>query len=142
MLEKVREHLLFSYALSYPAEQVITELEEVRVETSREGWDGYGARPLNPLSFEFAIRFLNALPATAPLPEVTADADGEVVLDWIFGARKALTVSIDATGRCTYAWMLGQSTSRGTVWMDDEIPPQIVFALGQLARATTAKHAR
>jgi hypothetical protein len=140
ILEKVREHLLQSYALSTPAEHLITELIEVFAETSREGWDGYGARPLNPLSFEFAIRFLNALPATVPFPELGADIDGEVVLDWIFGARKALTISIDATGRCTYAWMLGQSTSRGTVWMDNEIPAQIVFALGQLARATTARH--
>jgi hypothetical protein len=86
--------------------------------------------------------FLNALPSTAPLPEVSADTDGEVALDWIFGERKALTVSIGRTGRCTYAWMLGQRTNRGTDWIDDEIPAQIVIALGQLVRATTAQQAR
>jgi hypothetical protein len=141
MLEKIREHLLSSYALSNAAEQALTELHEVLAEASREGWDGYGARPLNPLSYEFAISFLNALPTNAPFPEVSADTDGEVSFDWIFGERKALTVSIGPTGRCTFAWMLGQSTHRGTDWIDDEIPASIIFALGQLLRDTAAKAA-
>jgi hypothetical protein len=85
---------------------------------------------------------MNALPTSAPLPEVSADTEGEVALDWIFGERKALTVSIGPTGRCTFAWVLGQRTNRGTDWIDDGIPEAIVFALGQLARAATAQQAR
>jgi hypothetical protein len=142
MLEMIREHRLKSYVMRGPVERVLTELGEVCAEASKEGWDGYGARPLDPASYDFAIRFLNALPTYAPLPEVSADIDGEIALDWIFGQRKALTVSIGPTGRCTYAWMLGQSTNRGTDWIDDEIPANIVFALGQLARATASKQAR
>ena len=140
--EEIREHLLSSFVISNATEQVFTELKEVRVEASREGWDGYNARPLDPASFDFAIRFLNALPSTAPIPEVSADTDGEVSLDWLFGERKALTVSIGPTGRCTFAFILGQSKSRGTDWIDDEIPAQIAFALGQLARTTAAKQLR
>jgi hypothetical protein len=139
MLENIRRELLTSYVMRSATERVLAELEEVRLETSREGWDGYSARPLDPSSCDFAIRFLNALPSTAPVPEVSADNEGEVALDWIFGQRKALTVRIAGTGRCTYAWMMGQSTSQGTVWIDDEIPESIVFALGQLARSTAAR---
>jgi hypothetical protein len=138
MYEKVRLELLSSYVMGNPAEQVLAELEEVRSEASGEGWDGYGARPLSPGSFDFAIRFLNALPTDAPVPEASASPDGEISLDWIFGERKALTVSIGPTGRCTYAWMLGQSTNRGTAWVENEIPAPIVFALGQLARDALA----
>jgi hypothetical protein len=140
--KEVREHILNSYVMSSQADKVISELDEVRAEASREGWDGYGARPLDHGAYVFGKMFLNALPSTAPLPEVSADTDGEVALDWIFGERKALTVSIGRTGRCTYAWMLGQRTNRGTDWIDDEIPAQIVIALGQLVRATTAQQAR
>ncbi len=114
MLEMIREHRLDSYVMRNPAEQVLNELDEVRSEASCEGWDGYGARPLAPASYAFAIRFLNSLPAAVPIPEVSADTDGEVSLDWIFGNRRALTVSVGPTGRCTYAWMLGQTTHRGT----------------------------
>ncbi len=139
ILENHREHMLLSYVMRNATEKLLTELDEVRTEASREGWDGYGARPLDPSSYNFAIRFLNALPTSAPLPEVSADTEGEIALDWIFGERKALTVSIGPTGRCTYAWMIGQSTHRGTEWIDDEIPEAIVFALRQLARVTTAQ---
>ena len=134
--ERVREHILKSYVMSNATEKVLTELKEIRSEASRIGWDGYNARPLDPASYNFAIRFLNSLPTSAPLPEVSADTDGEVALDWIFGERKALTVSIGPTGRCTFAWMLGQKTNQGTDWIDDEIPETIVFALDQLARQT------
>jgi hypothetical protein len=142
ILEELRGHMLKSYVMSNATEKVLTELKEVRTEASREGWDGYGARPLDPNSFDFAISFLNALPTSAPLPEVSADTDGEVALDWIFGKRKALTVSIGPTGRCTFAWMLGQKTNRGTNWIDDEIPEEIVSALGKLVRDATARTAR
>jgi len=133
-LGKIRRDLLVSYVIGNKAERAMAELEEVRLEANQVGWDGYGALPLNPQAYHFARVFINALPTTAPSPEVGADTDGEVSLDWIFGDRKALTVSIGPTGRCTYAWMLGRDTQRGTGWIEDEIPATIVFALGQLVR--------
>jgi hypothetical protein len=141
MREQVRTELLTSYVLGSPAEKVITELDQVWAEASFEGWDGYGARPLQLDAYVFAKRFLNALPSSVPLPEVSADTDGEVALDWVFRERKALTVSVGSTGRCTFASMLGQSTIRGTGWIDDEIPASIVFALGQLVREAPIKAA-
>jgi hypothetical protein len=130
----IRLRFLESYALSNPVERVLAELKEVRNGASQTGWDGYGARPMQPLAYQFAEKFLISLPTTAPLPEVSADTDGEVSLDWVFGERRALTVSIGPTGRCTFAWMLGQNTTRGTGWIEDEIPATIVFALGQLVK--------
>ena len=140
--EKIREHLLLSYVMSNPAGQVLTQLDEVCAEASHEGWDGYGARPLGPGAYGFAKIFLNALPSTVPLPELSADADGEVSLDWIFGERRALTVSIGPTGRCTFAWMLGQRAYQGTDWIEDEIPEEIVSALGKLVRHKAARAVR
>jgi hypothetical protein len=138
MQEGIRNDLRESYAISAPTQQVLSQLEEVWLEASREGWDGYGAKPVGLLSCLYAQSFVNALPTTAPTPEISADSDGEIALDWLFGDRKALTVSIGPTGRCTFAWMNGQSTYRGTDWIADDIPASIVFALGRLSRA--ARH--
>jgi uncharacterized protein (TIGR04255 family) len=140
-LDEIRNNFLASYVLRNNAERALAELDEVRVEASRPGWDGYGALALNPFSYGYARRFLSALPTTAPTPEISADTDGEVSLDWIFGNRRALSVSIGPTGRCTFAWMLGQRTTSGTEWIEDEIPASIAWALGQLAPDTTAKRA-
>jgi hypothetical protein len=132
--EQIRRHLLESYAVRRSAEQALNELDAVREEARVEGWNGYGAMPLHPDAYGNAKLFLEALPTTAPAPEVAADPDGDVSLDWLFGPRKALTVSISATGRCTFAWMRGMRTYRGTEWLDnDGIPSTIATALWQLA---------
>jgi hypothetical protein len=139
MQEKIREHLLTSHTVRDARERLLDDLEGLCFEASREGWDGYGAKPLSIDAYDFAKTLIKALPTTSPLPEVNADPDGEVSLDWSFGNRRALTLSIGPTGRCTFAWIQGQRSNRGTDWIEDEIPASIVFALRQLAPAQMAK---
>jgi hypothetical protein len=142
MQEEIRKHLLSSFVIGNATGQAMAQLENLRTEASFVGWDGYGATPINPFACLYAKLFLNTLPTTAPIPEVSADPDGEVALDWAFGERRMLTVSIGPTGRCTFAWMNGQSTHRGTEWMDDEIPASVAFALSQLDRSGQSRQPR
>jgi hypothetical protein len=132
--EEIRKHLLSSLAVSRAAERAITDLKAIRAEAAEPDWNGYGAKALDPNAYANAQRFLEALPTTAPVPEVSADQDGEVALDWDFGHRKALTISIGPSGRCSYAWLRGKRTYHGTEWLDDEIPSNILRALDQLVR--------
>lgn len=135
LAEQIRMHLLNSYTVRSGTERTLTELEEVREEASIEGWDGYGGKPMHPDAYLNAKLFLEALPTMAPSPEVSADPDGDVALDWSFGPRKALSVSISGAGRCTFASIRGHRTCRGTDWVDDDgIPESIANALWQLAR--------
>ncbi|MGD1216428.1 MAG: hypothetical protein ABR861_15715 [Terriglobales bacterium] len=138
IFEQIRMHLLASYAVRYRVERTLDELDVVRDEASVEGWDGYGAKPMNREAYLQAKRFLESLPTTAPQPEISADPDGDVALDWSFGSRKALSVSINERGRCTFACMRGYSTFRGTDWFDDGIPGSIANALSQLAHDSAA----
>lgn len=131
--EQIRMHLLASFTVRHVVEHALDELAAAREEASVQGWDGYGAKPMNREAYLQAKRFLESLPTTAPPPEVSADPDGDVAFDWSFGPRKALSVSVSQTGRCTFAWMRGYSTFRGTDWFDDEIPGSIANALSQLA---------
>jgi hypothetical protein len=132
MQEAIREYLLTSYSVRDARERLLDELDDLCADASRRGWDGYGAEPMSADAYDFAKLFIKALPTAAPLPELNADPDGEVSLDWSFGRRRALTVSIGPTGRCTFAWVFGPRSNRGTDWIEDEIPAQIVFALRQL----------
>lgn len=136
--EDIREYLLGSYTVRDPRERLLNELDDLLAEASLPGWDGHSGKPLDIAAYDFARMLIRALPTTAPLPEVSADPDGEVSLDWSFGYRRALTVSVGPTGRCAYAWVLGQETNRGTAWIDDEIPESITFKLHQLAPAKMA----
>jgi hypothetical protein len=97
---------------------------------------------MNPEAYINAKLFLESLPSTAPFPEVSADPDGDVSLDWSFSPGKALSVSIGPTGRCTFAWMRGHRTYRGTDWLEDGVPASIANALWQLAVESTHATAR
>jgi hypothetical protein len=141
MQEQIREHLLSSHAVRDARERLLDELNALCKEASLRGWDGYGAHPMSIGAYDFARTFIKTLPTTAPLPEVSADPDGEVSLDWFFGPRRALTVSVGPAGRCTFAWILGQRSNRGTDWIEDEIPASIVFALRELHSERNTKQA-
>lgn len=132
MQEQIRDQMLKSYSIWTRFDQVRADIEAIQNEASFDGWDGYGGKALDSEASAVAAHFLEALPTTIPIPEISADNDGEVAFDWIFGPKRALTVSIDARGRCAYAWMLGQVNSRGTDWITDGIPANIAYALAQL----------
>ena len=138
MSNEIRLHLLASFSMRNAAEQALQELEEVRDESVAVQGTAGAIAAVRPTTYEYAKLFVEALPTIAPLPEVSADPDGDIALDWIFGPKKALTVSIGPTGRCTFAWMFGRRTYSGTDWLDDAIPASIIFALGQLARDTNS----
>ncbi len=137
MQEEIREHLLTSHTVRDSRERLLDELDSLYRQASHAGWDGFGAEPVSADAYDFAKMFIKALPTTAPLPELNADPDGEISLDWFFGKRHALTVSVGRTGRCTFAWVLGQRSNRGTDWIEDDIPAPIAFALLQLDTAQT-----
>lgn len=132
--DDIRKHLLTSLVFSRVAECAMTGLRAIQAEAAEPDWNGDGAKALDVDAYANACRFLEALPTTAPVPEVSADQDGEVALDWDFGRRKALTISIGPNGRCSYAWVRGKRASHGTEWLDDEIPTNILRALDQLVR--------
>src|SRR5579872_5912201 len=115
--EEIRRHLLTSLVVSRAAECAMTGLRNIRAEAAEQDWNGYGAKALDPDAYANAQRFLEALPTTAPVPEVSADQDGEVALDWDFGHRKALTIRIGPNGRCSYAWLRGKRSAHGTEWL-------------------------
>ena len=132
--ERIRQHLWDSISVRSSAEAALDQLDEVRAEASCFGWDGYGAKPINLASYRKAKAFLETIPTISPFPEVSVAPDGEVSLDWFFGSRQALTLSIAGDGRVTFAWVNGHRTYRGTDWFDEGIPASIAYAISQLAR--------
>jgi hypothetical protein len=133
MVEEARQQLWTSYSVRRGYERALGELDDTKKEASVEGWNGYGARPMNLEAYLNARTFLESMPSTAPFPEISADPDGDVALDWSFSPGRALSVSISPTGRCSFAWMRGHRTYRGTDWLEDGIPASIANALWRLA---------
>ena len=108
----------------------LQELDEVYSERSEANWDGYGASAIHRLTYEKAQEFLNNLPSSVGSPEIGADPDGEIVLEWFRSSSRLLSISIALSGRLTYIYRNGATRMRGTFWfLDDEVPKELLKLL-------------
>lgn len=112
----------------------LADLERLAVECAREGWDGYGARPVDAQSVELARRMILALPSAFESPHVSAHPDGEVALTWQGARAKDFSVSISPSGQLSYAGTYGPSVvSYGSENFTDDLPPSILDHLRRLS---------
>lgn len=128
-------HLRKSIAVGRTAEKATAELRRLQSTAAKPNWDGYGALPLDPLSAEQALRFIQALPTTLPGPDVSADPDGEVDLLWQLDPTRTISVSVGPNGKLTYAALMGTAQSYGTEWLSNEIPRPILENLLRVLNA-------
>jgi hypothetical protein len=129
-LEDLLASVLTTYRRVAPRDLTLADLSRVYSECRVEGWDGYSAKPVSPDAYHAAVRFILALPAVVPMPEVVPEPDGEISLEWDFGQWRALSLSISESGRIAYAAMLGRykRETRSEIF-DDVIPPEILSTL-------------
>lgn len=78
-----------------------------------------------------AIRFIQNLPLGFPQPEVSAEPDGHINLEWYRNPRRVLSVSIAPSNRLHWAALIGTESPRGAVRFIERIPKTI---LDQIAR--------
>ena len=96
-----------SQALFGDKAAAISQLRALANECGAADWDGNGAEPLDPVALANTEEFLRALPGDLPLPELAAEPDGAVSLDWIQSRTRVFSVTIGASRRLAYAWLDG-----------------------------------
>lgn len=95
--------------------ELLDQVASLISECSKEGWDGYGALPLDPNAFSRVIELIYSLPDGFPLPEISPEPDGSISLDWISSKRRMLSVSVGKSDRLPYAWINGTDRGHGVV---------------------------
>ena len=124
-----------SLAISHTAAVAIAGLNRAAGIANSPNWDGYGARPIDRRAYGAALRFLQALPTTTPVPDVSVDPDGEVDVLWHVRPTETFSVSVGPAGRLTYAGLFGDTQSYGTEWFGNEIPQTILLNLSRVVAA-------
>ena len=102
------------------------ELRSVAEECGSPNWDGYGAAAVLSETIRQAELLLAALPLGTPAPSVSAEPDGQIVLEWYHSPRRTLSVSISSQGEIHYAALLGLSKAHGTEPFFGEVPQVIL----------------
>lgn len=82
-----------------------------------------------------AIEFSWLLPRFAPMPEVSADPDGEISFDWIGPAGRMFSVSVNKSRRLAYAGWFGEDSKvHGTEKLADSFPQAILRGVQRTMR--------
>jgi hypothetical protein len=96
------------------------------------GWDGYKAKRASSDAFIYALRLLDMLPSSTPLPEIAVDTDGDIALDWDRGARRVFSVRVSRNGTIYYAGLVDYDTFHGSLQLREDIPSAILEGIGRV----------
>jgi hypothetical protein len=115
-----------SVVLEERLQDAFRELAEACQGSYLDSWNGYdGGVPAQSEACGYAMEFLQALPSTVPLPDITIEQDGEIGLDWLLAHRLALSISISGTGKLSYAAIFGPNRAHGIEQFADGLPRAI-----------------
>ena len=114
--------------------EVLHALEDEFRRACSMNWDGYGALPADPFSYNYAGEFLRLLPSHVPNPEISVDPDGEISMEWDCGPRNVFSVSVGRDGTLTYAGLFGYNKAHGTEIYSGHIPANISTNLNRVLK--------
>ncbi len=112
---------------------VLGDLTDEFEQCSQPGWDGFGANAVSRETHATARRFVRSLPIGIASPEVCAEADGHLSLEWRSVPDWSISVSVAENGELHYAALFGRNQTYGTEVFDGKAPR---FILQLIRRAT------
>jgi hypothetical protein len=112
-IKNILDMLQESHALGFAAKGTFQQLDEVFEECSSEGWDGERAKPISVEVLRCARRFLRLFPLGMEAPEVGAEPDGAITLEWYRSPNKVISISINPDDRVYWAALIGTSRRHG-----------------------------
>lgn len=97
----------------------IAEIWTITNECASEDWDGYGALAVDRACANRAVALIRALPLDLPMPEIGAEPDGCIALEWWVSRGRLVTLSSSAAGALPYAWLDGPERGHAIAEFDD-----------------------
>lgn len=127
MQQNVEE--LLEHYLEPRFEQLVSPIIDLLASTQSE------VIPVTRETANIAVEFARLLPRMAPLPEVSSDPDGEISFDWIAPSGKMFSVSVNSSGRLSYAGWFGEdSRVHGTEKLDYGVPAEVLRGIQKASR--------
>jgi hypothetical protein len=133
-IDLARGHFDRVAAFETPRWDTALQIGRVFDECSADGWDGHGATAIDPRSYSHAVLLVLRLPPGTTRPEVTAEPDGEIALEWHRSPERFLIVSVSKNRELTYTWRVGHERAWGVRRFEDEIPADVLECLGRVTR--------
>ncbi len=105
---------------------ILAELLAVWHQSNTANWDGYGATAIAEKTLHLTEVLVEKLPPHAPLPDVGAEADGHMTLEWRNGSDRLISVSVDPNLRLHYVAVIDREQHHGCVPYSPILPRSIL----------------
>ncbi len=106
---------------------VSAEIAACYADHALSNWDGEGACGIELGAMFEALRFVEDLPESLPVPEVLPEPDGGLALEWYGAPNLVFIASFKGKGTVVYAGMFGQGNLlRGTEVLRGAVPEAVV----------------
>ncbi|MCW5558246.1 MAG: hypothetical protein KIT22_10500 [Verrucomicrobiae bacterium] len=114
-------------------QRVIQALAAQAASCARPGWDGHGAEPVTPVTYRQACRVVESLPQGVPLPDVGAEPDGHLTLEWYRSPNHVVSLSVGPEWEMNYAALLGERRRRtGSEVFQGGVPTDLLQLVRQV----------
>ncbi|MGD9629224.1 MAG: hypothetical protein AB7V18_08265 [Pyrinomonadaceae bacterium] len=108
--------------------KTISAIQELAKECAENDWDGNDSLALDSLTVWNAEEFIRSLPDDFPMPEVSAEPDGAISLDWIVSKNRMVSLSVGESNRLAFAWLDGTERGHAVVNFDGVNTPTRFFS--------------
>lgn len=113
--------------------KIVESVYKLFADHRESNWDGENAEPVSLEARSAALKFLKVLPLTIALPELSAEPDGAITLEWYVSSSRTFLVSLSTMKRIDYAGIFDEDTEiHGKVAFKDTIPPIITSNIENL----------
>jgi len=133
-MKNSRELLQESNVLSFVAKGTFQQLDEIFRDCSLDGWDSDKAKPISGEVLLCARGFLNSFPLGMEAPEVGAEPDGAITLEWYRSPNKVISISINPDGWMYYAALIGTSKRHGADFSLMGVSDDLVEIISQVTK--------
>jgi len=123
-----------SNVLGFTAKGTFQQLYEVFEVCSSDNWDGEQAKAISREAIRYTERFLNSLPLGMEAPDVCAEPDGAITLEWYRSTNKVISISIDDSDWLYFAAIIGDRKRHGADFALLGVSDDLLELISQVTR--------
>lgn len=123
-----------SIALGFAGKGTYQQLDDVFAKYSSLGWDGERASPVSKEAVLCARIFLKSFPLGIEAPNVGADSDGAITLEWYRSPERVILISINPSGQLYFAAIIGAIRRHGTDFALFNVSEDLLGLISEVVR--------
>ena len=118
------------------ARDCVAELDDIFLECSKKGWDGYDAKPIDFHTLAWARQLVACFPFGLEKPDIIPSPDGNISFEWSRTPTRLISISITASGQMIYATLNGlEDRFCGVTPFRDSFPQKLYNRIQEILRA-------